>query len=572
MVDPISKRLVQDLIPSIKKQFGGTTAIAPMSPMNPGPAVKQDETTGWNFPPGFNMQSYNRRKRKPEGNIGYATLRNFSVHYTIARACIDYIKTKIIKLKWDITLSDMDNPEDLNKEDPRITVARDFFKHPLGNRASYREFIDALLEDYLVIGAVAMERVMTRGGQFMGELRMVDSSTIRLFIDQYGRIPEPPEPAFAQVIQGSVQSRLTLDDLIYRNRSNRTNTPYGLSPIESIVIQSEAAIQGSLYSLGWFSDGNMPEGFLQMPEGWTMDQIKQFESYFNSMIAGNFKDQRKIKPIPQGAKFEQIKKPSEIGYDRFELWLLQQTCSVFGVPPQDIGFTQETNKSTSDTQQELGQERVLKPTAQFLEDIFTDIIQRDFGFTDLKFVYTDIDPVDKKLEAEVDAIRINSGIESIDEIRIREGKEALGVDHFIKDAQNLAFIDDLTDEGVRAAKKEMAINPVDTTPKDKEDKKDTKDNPKKKNDKKDDAAKKAEVTLWRRKAVSQFKKGKQFTKFSSSILDDETIEEIYSHLVKVKKREQINHVFEPYLNNTMEAIKHLRKIGDELDKLNPKKG
>ena len=93
LVEPISKRLVQDLLPSLKKQFGGTVALSPMSPMNPGPAVKQDETTLWNYPPGFNIATHNARKRKPEGSINYQTLRNFSVHYPIARACIDYIKT-----------------------------------------------------------------------------------------------------------------------------------------------------------------------------------------------------------------------------------------------------------------------------------------------------------------------------------------------------------------------------------------------------------------------------------------------------------------------------------------------
>jgi len=389
------------------------------------------------------MQGRNKTKYKPEGRISYRSLRNFSVHSPIVRSAIDYLKGKIEKLKWNIIPEN--ETDELNKEDLGVMLLRGFFKHPMGPRSNYREFIDRIIEDYLVIGAVAMEKKFTMGDDFIGQVKLVDSATIKRFIvEDSGEIPEPPDPAYAQIIKGIDVAHLTQDELIYQVRNARNNTVYGLSPIESIVIQIDSALRGSLYSYAWYTDGNVPEGTLELPQELTRQQIKSYERYFNSMLAGNFVNQRKIKVVPAGSKYTPFKKPEDLGYEKFELWILQLICTVFGVPPQDIGFTHQINKSSSDTQQELGQERGMRPIAQFLEILFTNIIQTDFGFDNLKFKYIDIDPVDLKLEAEVQVMRINTGVESVDEIRIKEGKEPIGLNHYVKGKESVILVEDLT--------------------------------------------------------------------------------------------------------------------------------
>jgi HK97 family phage portal protein len=530
--------------------------------MSPEKSNGVKETFMWDLPPGFNFIDTGRRKEKPEGRIDYSTLRNFSVHYPIARSCIDYLKTKVLKLNWDITTEDPD--QDLNKDDPRVKLVKAFFKKPLGRSSGYRQFVESILEDYFVVGAIALERMKTRGGQFLGELKLVDASTIKVYVDDYGRIPEPPQNAYAQVIGGSVVVRLTMDDLIYRVRSPRSNTVYGLSPIESIIIQAESALQGSLYSYRWFSDGNMPEGFLKMPEGWTADQIKKFERYFNSMLAGNFRNNRRIKPIPSGAEFVPVKKPEEVGYERFEQWILQLTCTVFGVPPQDIGFTHQINKSSSETQQEMGQERGMRPVAAFLEDMFTDIIQQDFGFADFKFIYTDVDPVDAKTEAEVEKIRLESGVLSVDEIRQLEGREPIGLNHYIKGGK-VVLVEDLVDEEMRSARKEQSLrmNEISKEPgagNSEDDNQESDDE-----DEVVEQAQKQDLTLWRKKSLRDIKRGREFSKFQSVALDDWMVDEIFLQLNKCRSKEHVDKVFAPYLNNSMQTVHYLRKINNDLD-------
>lgn len=495
------------------------------------------ETKQWDFPPGFNLHPSSKSKPKPEGAITYSTLRNFSVHYPVARACIDYLKTKITKLDWAIT--PIDEEDDIDKNDGRVMALEEFFKHPMGQRSNFRDYIDAILEDYLVIGSFASEKAKTRGGMFLGELKLVDSATIRIVVDETGRIPEPPDTAYIQVIRGQKVADLTQDELLFVNRNTRTNTVFGLSPIESIIIQADSAIKSSLYNRSWFSDGNLPEGFGELPEDWSQKQIKEFQTYFDSILSGNPKMQRRIKMVPKGFKYSPIKKPDDIGYEKQELWLLQQTCSVFGVPPQDIGYTYQVNKATGEVQSEKGQERGMRPLVDMLQQVFSDLIQNDFAYPDLEFTFTDVDPSDKKAEAEIDKIRLESGVISGDEVRAREGLEPIGLKHYVNGS--VTFIDDL---GKQTEKKP-----------------EVEDEDREKHQLND-------LHKWRSSSLTSLKRGKSFKKFESKYLDKWMVDEIYPKLLVCKNKDQVKLVFDPYLNGKIQTVKKLSGLLNEIIKDN----
>ena len=526
------------------------------------PQPGDNKTVQWEFTPGFNMVQASRIKRKQEGSLSFRVLRNFSVNYPIARSCIDYIKTKAIKLNWKVVPSTED--VDFNADDPRIDEVESFFKSPLGNRSTYRKLIEAIIEDYLVIGSIALERVITQGGKFMDELKLVDSSTIRIMLDDEGRVPEPPEVAYAQVIRGRVVAKLTQDELIFTNRQNRTNSLYGLSPLESLIIQADSAIKGAKNSNRFFTDGTLPEGFLEMPEGWTQEQIKTFETYFNALLAGNPMRQRQIKALPAGAKWVPIKKPEDINFKRFEQWLMKQTCSVFGVPPSDIGFEEDVNRSTSEVQSQKGQERAMRPVAVMLEDMFSAIIQDDFGFEDLGFKFIDVDPIDREQEAKIDNTRLEGGVLSVDEIRSREGLEPIGLDHYIK-GKNVVLVEQLKTEPQKTT--ESQTDGEQSKQVKVKTKKEAKPKKKKVDDGESEKVYRQDLILWQKQSVRAYKDKRPFKKFITKALEPWMVEEIYFQLNKTMSRSDIHKVFSPYFNNSMKALKTLQGISDDLKKL-----
>lgn len=550
MQDRLSKTLYGIFQPHISKEIEGIAQSLQKA--------KGTETYQFNTPMFANMMSAAGIKHKPEEPLSYNTLRNFSIHYPIARACIDYIKNKLSKLAFGII--PVDEEDEGNPDDPRVKVASLFFASPLGKYSTYRELIEATVEDYLVLGAYALEKRHTRGGQFLQELKLVDSATIELLVDGYGRTPLPPDPAYRQVINGQVHALLSQDDLLYVKRNHRTNSPYGISPIESIIRQTQTALQSAQYDRDYFTEGNVPEGFGEVPEGWDLKQIQEFQSYFDAMMTGNLAKMRRIKFVPHGFKYTAAKNTQQdVGLERLDKWLLQQTCSVFGVPPQDIGFTMDVNRATGEVQQELGQDRALKPLAEVYMQVFTKLIQEDMGFQDLQFVFPDLDPVNAKEEAEVENMRLRSGVISIDEIRQAQGLEPIGVGHYVEG--NVKLVEDL-----KVTSREDATTP--TASAEKPEDEDMDDTNETKTENKEQAVIE-EMRKWCKQSKHAMKQGKPLKRFVSSIIAESMTDEVFAQLKKVSTREQIDQVFAPYLSGSMQVLTTLQELSHVLDRLTP---
>ena len=89
------------------------------------------------------------------------------------------------------------------------------------------------LEEVFVTDTLCIYPEMDRRGR-LHALRIIDGTTIKPLIDELGRIPGPPTPAYEQVIKGTPRTWYARDELIYRPKNRRVNTPYGFSAIEWI--------------------------------------------------------------------------------------------------------------------------------------------------------------------------------------------------------------------------------------------------------------------------------------------------------------------------------------------------
>ena len=371
--------------------------------------------------------------RKVMSDISFSSLRRMAQMYPIARACINRRKTQITGLEWEITTKDEIKDEEGYKE--QIEAVNAYFKRPMGHKSKMRKFLSFIVDDILTIDAICYEVARLRGGLFdtMRGLIPVDPSTILLRVDDTGAIPMPPEIAYAQSIQGHVVGTFTTEEMLYEVMNPRTFTPYGLAPLESLIIQVESAIRGALYNHNYLKENNIPEGFLTLPEeiASTREQVEEWQGYWDAIMAGDSRMTHRLKILPDGSEYTPAKKPEDMAFERFELWLLQQTCAVFDVPPQDIGITYQVNKSTGDNQAKISKEKGLLPLASFIKELFDDIIQEIMGYEDLQFIWVNVNPVDHKEEVEIAKIEIEMGAKSVDEYRMEQGLEAIGLEHYI---------------------------------------------------------------------------------------------------------------------------------------------
>jgi len=364
-----------------------------------------------------------QRRTKPGSNISFDALRRFSISHEISRACINLRKRQITSMEWTIGTADKD---DKGSYDTQINDCKEFFNAIGGRGIGYRRFMDRFIEDLMVLDAAVLEKQLTRNNK-LHTIVPIDGATIRLRVDESGATPEPPESAYVQVIRGQVTAEWTDDEMIYAMMNSRNDTPYGLAPLESLMIIVTSSLKAGMYNLAYLTDGNIPEGFYTMPDSWTPQNIKDFQEYFDAMMAGDENVTRRLKFMPAG-QYSPTTKPTDMAFEQFNDWLMKITCALFEVNPVDIGFLPKTGlggKGFVDGMQQGSYDKGLLPLALFIEEMFTKLIQEEFGYDKLKFSFPSLKEKDAKGVAETNQLLINSGQRTIDELRTDEGLDPL---------------------------------------------------------------------------------------------------------------------------------------------------
>ena len=501
----------------------------------------------------FNYNGNQNPDRKPGSDVPFSYLRRMATLYPVARAAINYRIRQITQLDWGITT--VDEIEGEKGFESQIRAIQSFFKQPMGPHSRLREMLTTMVDDVLTVDAVTFEKQRTRGGKFLN-LVPVDPTTIVLLITETGGTPLPPETAYRQVIRGATVAEFTTEEMIYEAMNNRSYGPYGQSPLESLILQCESALRGTLYNLNYLRENNVPEGFITLPEdqAMTKDQVEQWQTWFDSMVAGDPRFTHRLKFLPNGSTYQPSTKPEDMSFEKFEMWLLQQTCAMFEVQPQDLGITLHINKATSQSQQEIGVTRGLIPLANFIKEIFDDLIQEELGFPALQWQWTNINPVDRKEESDIAKNQIDMGAKSVDEYRIEQGLPPIGLEHYIMTSQGPILVKDFV------AGKKTIVDPVQENNATDAEATETEDS--------SEIAEQQDLKRWRTCVYTDLKEGKEpRTAFKSKFIDPEIHEDIAKELATVKSRAHAKILFDRYIDKEMRASMTLLKMAEKMRRI-----
>lgn len=346
----------------------------------------------------------------------FAQLRNLVEPggFDLARLAIETRKDQVERLDWVIRPIDPKKRWG-NEGNARIDQVTKLVKRPDGVR-DFATWTRRLLEDLFVIDAPTVEVRRARGGQVIG-LDVVDGATFKLLVDDTGRVPAPPAPAYEQVIKGRPWSLLTTDDLIYSPRNQRPHKTYGLSPIEQILTTIHIGLSRQLSQLNYFTDGTTPPGFLNAPEGWSPDQVREYYDWLVSVLAGNLGARQRVMVAPHGAHWQAVKdSPLK---DEFDEWIARVVCYAFSLPP--TAFVRQLNRSSAQTSGDTSLEEGLEPIKGWLKRWWDDVIQLRLGFLALEFAWLDDEQVDPAKQADIDDKGLRNGTYCINDILERHG-------------------------------------------------------------------------------------------------------------------------------------------------------
>jgi hypothetical protein len=354
-------------------------------------------------------------------NVSFETLRGLAEYWDLLRLAIETRKDQMAKLEFSIMMKKRPGQEMRPKADQRCVEVEQFLQSPDKN-LPWADWVRMLLEEHLVIDAPAVYCKKTVGGKPYA-FQIVAGDTISPKLDYYGRRPAPPNVAYQQVLKGLPAVDYTADEMIYAPRNPRANRVYGMSPVQQILMTINIGLRRQVGQLNYFTDGNVPDALAQVPPDWSPDVIMQFQQIWDSMMS-DFSQRRKMKFIPGGVNFIPTRLDNSL-MDQFDEWLARVVCYCFSLPP--LPFVKVQNRSTAETAYETSISEGLEPLMMWVKNLIDLAITNWFGYSDLEMVWDDVRKVDPAEKEERDLAKVKAGVISIDDMRLDEGKDPLGV-------------------------------------------------------------------------------------------------------------------------------------------------
>lgn len=390
----------------VQQGMGGGTDLGPGTPLTPsrGYSVRPRAT---DYPVGVNITA---ARRQAWGRTGYDVLRELMRSYDIALMCKNH---KIDELR---SMEPLFTPMDGFKGDGEAAVAAARAALAFPDREhSWDEWLSLWLDNLLTFDSGPLYRRRNRDGQIIG-LEVVDGSTIYPVIDEHGRRPLAPAPAYQQVIKGMASVDFTAQDMTYARFRPQTDSPFGMAPLESIMTTANTDLRFQWHLLQMFTEGSIPGGFMEVPPDISSpDQVAEWQDYWDATFMGDQSIVHKLIAVPNGAKFTGT---APAAFDpEFPKYLAIKTAGAFSVVPQDLGLTDDVNRATGETQTDTQFRVNTLPWVRFVESIVTRYLQHDLGLPVQIKLNTGRDKEDRLTEAQAWKLYIESGMASADEGR-----------------------------------------------------------------------------------------------------------------------------------------------------------
>ena len=181
------------------------------------------------------------------------------------------------------------------------------------------------------------------------------------------------------------------------------------------------ALRRQVTQLAYYTEGNVPEAFMGVPETWTPTQTGEFQRYWDDIIEGSLAQKRKLRFIPGAIKYQPTREP--VLKDEYDEWLARVVCYAFSISP--TAFTKQVNRATAQTQKQSADEEGLAPLQLWVKDMIDRILVEDFNSPDLEFTWFDDTEADPQVLMTVNTGYVAAGIKTRNEVRAEIGLDPI---------------------------------------------------------------------------------------------------------------------------------------------------
>jgi len=348
-----------------------------------------------------------------------ANLRRFA-ETPVARRAINCIKDRIACMEWRIEPGP--DVEVKGYAAQRAAALTRAFDTP-NERDSFRTLMEQVIEDILVGGFGAAEIDTTGDASMPVRLYPVDGASIQVNAQWTG---DPNDPRYAQVTGKLGKDALTSlrdDELMYIRLNPRSHTVFGLGKVEIAFEAISSFLQAHRYA-GRLASNSVVQYALWLNER-TPEQHERLIRWWQDEVEGT----GRVPVLSSEQKPEVLRFAGGTDADlrlEWQQFLLTMIANAFDLPAMLLGVTQDVNRSTAQEFADEAFQSAVVPLARLVADHLTrDVIVKRLGWSDLRFVWSELESRDEMVEVEIQMKLLAAGVLSVAEVRSMRGLPAI---------------------------------------------------------------------------------------------------------------------------------------------------
>ena len=443
-------------LPRPATSFG--SQLGPAAPFLPAPLDPVYDDSGralprvWEYPVAWNLDLNQR-------TTPWSVLRSMADQIDIIHRAIELKVAELTKLDWSFTVEDSTINEIMAADgvshaqaakqaretyDEKINELREFWENPypqLGR--TFSEWLTEFLWQHFVFDGTPVYPRYNLGKNCIG-FEIIDAPTIKVLLDNRGAIPEPPSPAFQQVLWGFPRGEYQAtegsdgeffsgagnndeylrDQLAYFVRNRRTWSPYGYSCVEQAVPAATLYLERQRWMKAEYQFGTVPMAFFETDsDEMDIQRLAQFDKFFNDHLTGQTAERMRTRVLPRGFKpvfAPTIDERYKSDYDNF---LILRIATIFGVAPSALGVVPRSGLGGSGERAGEAQAAISvsqKPLEAFLTETINTLSRRFLGSDkNITFSFDDTDDNPDLMAKKANAyhVTLSSGQMTMNDVR-----------------------------------------------------------------------------------------------------------------------------------------------------------
>lgn len=290
--------------------------------------------------------------------------------------------------------------------------------------------LDRYLKEHLIFGDGYMYPVPGETPNSIADIITLDTDKTSIYVDRdildNSGIYKPTyykykidQPRGGPVVSGGSGKAIyyNSDEIIRWTRPHVYDPVYGSGVLEDEQASLLFGIRILNHNLKFFQNSAKPPLVIELAEDSTKKSALEFKNYIDNFYKGS-QNAWETMITYGGTKFTELSLPDQTQFMDFLTYVRIQTCSLFGVPPAEVGVVDKTGLNNAETQHKDFIKTNINKKKRILEQLLNyEIVRKRLKITDFQFHLPSMDAVNEKQRVELNALGLASGQYTFNEVR-----------------------------------------------------------------------------------------------------------------------------------------------------------